>query len=150
VVEKWNKAAQNNEPLTITDLAMTRFFFSPSSAVDLIFSAMRCEPRCIYAASMKAMSIKDLADIMQTNGVRVLGPRQGEKTHECLVTADEMRRTSTCITNEGKYMHQIGEKDLGRTPNPYTSETAPRMSREEILELLYDKFGNTWPKQERN
>jgi len=123
VIQRWLDDAEKGLPIKVTDPNMTRFFFSASDAADLIFESMEDgHPECIYTAAMKSLRIGDIAEIIQTNGVEVIGNRGGEKVHECLATEDEKIRAD----------RNIGSADR----SAFSSETAERYSYDEIVEML--------------
>ena len=62
IVPKWIKAAKNHDEITITDPKATRFFFTVSDAVDLIFEAReKCQSGEPYIKYMKSCTIETLA-----------------------------------------------------------------------------------------
>ncbi|MDD5397540.1 MAG: UDP-N-acetylglucosamine 4,6-dehydratase (inverting) [Dehalococcoidia bacterium] len=79
--------------ITITDLAMTRFWITIENGVHFVLSclaAMRGGE--IFIPRMPSMRIVDLANIIAPGAaIRVTGIRPGEKLHEVLVTEDEAR-----------------------------------------------------------
>lgn len=145
VVEKWHQDSMDGKKLRVSNPEMARFFFSVGDAVDLIFEALTdgdCE--CVYSTRMPALLISDLADVMQTVGVEVMGNRGGEKVHECLITTDEMKRTvalRVAKADDGRpfEIFKIGTEDIfPLRSHPYTTETADRMSAEQIRALLVE------------
>lgn len=103
VVPLFAAQAKAGGPLTLTDPAMTRFFMSVSQAVVLIFKAVRLmRNREIFILKMSAARLEDLAqsviEIVQEQMPKhkkistiVVGNREGERTHEVLLSADESR-----------------------------------------------------------
>jgi UDP-N-acetylglucosamine 4,6-dehydratase/5-epimerase len=91
VFEVWNEQLENKQPLTITDTKMKRYFFHMNEAVDFIFQCMLQVNRGeIFVPKMKLHSITDLASIISKNH-KIIGPRQGEKLQEILITEEEKK-----------------------------------------------------------
>jgi len=91
VFEVWKDQTENNHPLTITDPKMNRYFFHMDEAVEFIFKCMTKVNRGeIFVPKMKLFNIKDLALKISKNH-KVIGPRQGEKLQEILITDDEKK-----------------------------------------------------------
>ncbi len=96
IVPKWIKAAQNGEEITITEPRATRFFFTVSEAVDLIFEAIAHDTKgCIgligkpYIKHMKSCEIGTLANAIQKKygqfkKINYIGLQEGENLHEWL------------------------------------------------------------------
>lgn len=87
---------KNSEPLTITDLAMTRFLLPLEYAIDLVVFALsqgsnadtlvRKSPAC--TVETLALALMDLLN--RKVPMEVVGPRHSEKFHETLVSKEEM------------------------------------------------------------
>jgi len=91
VFEVWNEQLENKQPLTITDTKMKRYFFHMDEAVDFIFQCMLQVNRGeIFVPKMKLHSITDLASKISKNH-KIIGPRQGEKLQEILITEEEKK-----------------------------------------------------------
>jgi UDP-N-acetylglucosamine 4,6-dehydratase len=91
VFEVWNEQLENKQPLTITDTKMKRYFFHMDEAVDFIFQCMLQVNRGeIFVPKMKLHSITDLASQISKNH-KIIGPRQGEKLQEILITEEEKK-----------------------------------------------------------
>jgi UDP-N-acetylglucosamine 4,6-dehydratase/5-epimerase len=91
VFEVWNDQLKNKQPLTITDPKMNRYFFHMDEAVDFIFNCMTKVNRGeIFVPKMKLFNVKDLALKISKNH-KIIGPRQGEKLQEILITEDEKK-----------------------------------------------------------
>jgi len=140
VIEAWKKAIERGEKIKITNPVMTRFWISPSQAVEYVIEAFDCPSGCIYIPRVPALSIGKLAEY--TVGEKSKWPelydiipiRPGEKMHETLLTEEE-----------GWYALQSPEAFL-LAPNtagrfttavpPYSSDMAPELTREELEKLL--------------
>ena len=91
VFEVWKNQVENKQPLTITDPKMNRYFFHMDEAVDFIFNCMTKVNRGeIFVPKMKLFNVKDLALKISKNH-KIIGPRQGEKLQEILITEDEKK-----------------------------------------------------------
>lgn len=89
---------KQGQPLTVTDLNMTRFMMSIEDAVDLVIYAYEHgTPGDIFVQKAPAATIHTLAlaltKIFQTsNDIKIIGTRHGEKLFETLLTREEMAR----------------------------------------------------------
>lgn len=139
VIELWKDSVAKREPIQLTDPGMTRFFLSPNQAVDYVVRAMDVASGYILVPKIKSLSIGVLAEYTLENydGVTVqrVPLRPGEKMHETLLTDEEV-----------KYV-PVGDEDFmwlspttGSGTNvlgsAYSSDIAPRLTREELAELL--------------
>ena len=89
VFEVWNEQLKNNLPLTITDSKMKRYFFHMDEAIDFILQCMlHVNKGEIFVPKMKLYTITDLALKISKNH-KIIGPRQGEKLQEILITEEE-------------------------------------------------------------
>ena len=92
VFEIWDEEKKNNQPLSITDPKMERYFVHVDEAVENI---LKCIPLInlgeIFVPKMESFKIKDLAlEISKKH--KVIGIRQGEKLEEILITEEEMKK----------------------------------------------------------
>ena len=93
VFEVWNEQVQNNQPLTITDKKMKRYFFHMDEAVDFILHCMLLVNKGeIFVPKMKLYTILELASKISKNQ-KIIGPRQGEKLQEILITEEEKKNS---------------------------------------------------------
>jgi len=91
VFEVWNEQLKNNLPLSITDSKMKRYFFHMDEAVDFILQCMlHVNKGEIFVPKMKLHTITDLASKISKNH-KIIGPRQGEKLQEILITEEEKK-----------------------------------------------------------
>ena len=89
VFEVWDEQLKNNLPLSITDPKMKRYFFHMDEAVDFILECMlHVNKGEIFVPKMKLYTITDLASKISKNHT-IIGPRQGEKLQEILITEEE-------------------------------------------------------------
>lgn len=109
VFEIWDKLGQKGETLNVTDPEMTRFFFTVGDAVDVVLATLQKGDReAPYVPEMKAMRMGDVAQVFA-----------------------EFYDVDLLETgNRG------GEKRHEGMSDTYSSETAARMTKEEITEFL--------------
>jgi len=141
VLTSWKKAVAEGKPIKITDPEMTRFWLSPSQAVDHIIEALKLESGHIYVPMLSALTIGKLAeytvDMVTSEKISI---RPGEKTHETLLTREE-----------GYYAKQYGFDYFDLSPStsdrfptishlmcPYTSYGCSPLTKELLEELLND------------
>jgi UDP-N-acetylglucosamine 4,6-dehydratase len=128
VIPLWRKQAALGEPLTITDLDMTRFWMTPETAVDCIMTALSLPHGSIYVPKMKSINIRFMAQLIAPNcELTEIGLRSMERLHEFLVSPDEMATEFDdhfIISNEGTMHHE------------YTSYSAERLTSQEFRAML--------------
>lgn len=139
VINIWREQLANGKPIGFTDPLMTRFWISPDQAVDYVLWAFDEADGVIVVPKMRALSVMEMAECVFDDigdNFEIIGLRPGEKIHETLVTADEMR----FVLDEEDYFavmpstwKKVDELQIDR---PYTSQNAPRLMKEEFLEML--------------
>lgn len=131
VIPSWRQQHAKGRPLTVTDNRMTRFWMSPSDAVDLIVRASREAPGTILVPKMGSLSIREMAEIICPGATfSVTGLRSCEKLHEDLVHTDE-----PATETPTHYRIGVGQGGIGYS---YTSEHAPRLSADTFLAMIED------------
>jgi UDP-N-acetylglucosamine 4,6-dehydratase/5-epimerase len=91
VFEVWNEQIENKLPLTITDTKMKRYFFHMNEAIDFILKCLlHVNKGEIFVPKMELQKITDIASKISKNQ-KIVGPRQGEKLQEILITDDEKK-----------------------------------------------------------
>ena len=133
--------------LPVTDRRMTRFCLTLQESVYLVLHALtRGEDGSTYVLDLPAFRIWDLAEVMaeaaarpdQPIRVRETGIRPGEKLHESLISAEEMRRT----TREGSVFriarYRSGDEKFppARTEKSLSSDAAQSLTKPQIVDLL--------------
>ena len=127
VIPIWRQQAAEGKPLTITDRTMTRFWMAPSDAVRLIQYAATLGHGTIAVPKMGGLSIGEMAAIIAPDADTVeVGLRFAEKHHEDLIAPDE-------VVTETPAHYLIGR---GAPGYRYTSEIAPRLTRDQFLAML--------------
>ncbi|MCX6757909.1 MAG: polysaccharide biosynthesis protein [Candidatus Nomurabacteria bacterium] len=88
-------------PVTLTDPLMTRFFMSLRQAASLVIKAAEItKENEIFVLKMPAVRMGDVVDVIQeimveeklikkTVPIVIIGPKEGERTHEKLLTQEE-------------------------------------------------------------
>lgn len=141
VIEAWKKAVDAKQPVKITNPKMTRFWLSPSQAVDYIMIALGIPAGRIFIPEMPGLSIGKLLDYtigLERCTTEFIPMRPGEKLHETLLTCEE---TDFVERYEGHgepfyILHPTTDKRIGMKLLPYTSENAHQLTREELDILL--------------
>jgi UDP-glucose 4-epimerase len=97
VIPLFTQQIRANQPITITDPAMTRFMMTLDDAVDLVLYAFKHgKSGEIFVQKAPAATIETLAyaltDLMgkPRHDIRVIGTRHGEKLYEALLSREEM------------------------------------------------------------
>ena len=142
---------QAGKQLTLTDPNMTRFLMSLEESVDLVLYAFEhARPGDIFVQKAPASTVGDLAQAMKellrdTNDVKIIGTRHGEKLYESLVSREEMARSEDL---EGYYRIPADSRDLnydkyfvqGDTEisqiDDYTSHNTVRLSVSQVKDTL--------------
>jgi len=133
--------------LTLTDPFMTRFVMSVEQAVRFV---MRCLHLMmggeIFVPHLPSVRIADLAEAIAPGAhQKIIGRRLGEKTHEALLTEDEIFRTKTVgdyfLIAPGAHGHRGAAWESGQ-PLPagftYTSDANDHwLSVEEIRSMIH-------------
>lgn len=150
VIPLFIEQMRNNQSLTITNPDMTRFLLPLPIAVGLVLHALeKGENGDILIRKSPASTMGTLAqamrDIFKYNvGIQIIGIREGEKTHETLVTREELIKAEDAgdffrIKNFGKldYGKFFNEGKISGLPKDgYTSENTKRLSLDETKDLL--------------
>lgn len=140
VIPLWRSQHRAGKALTITDQRMTRFWMSPTEAVDLIEKAAKWGgfPGSFLVPKMKALSIPALAEIICPGGRLVeTGLRSTEKLHEDLVHTCELAIESTedyRLVSPGDGV----EGKRGELGLSYDSARCPRLAPTDFRAMLTD------------
>jgi UDP-glucose 4-epimerase len=147
VIPLFIEQIKNNQPITVTDPAMTRFIMSLEEAVDLVlFAFENGTAGDIFVQKSPACTIGDLAQAIKElfnaeSEIKVIGIRHGEKTYETLLTREESLNAvdmgkffrvpaDTRDMNYGKYLTE-GSNELHLT-DEYNSINTTQLSIKEI------------------
>lgn len=151
VIPLFVEQMKSDQPLTITDPAMTRFLMNLDEAVDLVlFAFNNAQQGDLFVQKSPACTVGDLAqaikEVFESNTeIKVIGTRHGEKAHETLLTREEKAKcedlgnyfrvpADTRDLNYDKYLEK-GEKQITDIEE-YTSSNTTRLTVPEIIEKL--------------
>lgn len=148
VIEAWKKSVENGQPVRITNPEMTRFWLSPSQAVDYVLDALGTPSGRIFVPKMPALSIGKLLVYtigMENYVTETIPMRPGEKLHETLLTYEETEYAEYYPNvnrdrKNGYYiLHPTTDNRLNPAKHPYTSENAEQLDYDGLQELLRDE-----------
>lgn len=147
VIPKFKQQIEAGGPVTVTDMAMTRFIMSLADAADLVLNAMElAKGGEIFVAKMRAARIATIADAMidtlappPVHGtrrvpIRLTGAGAGEKMYEKLVNEGELGM----LRDIGRFLVIGGADDAsGSALQAIDNSSADTtMSYDETLEFL--------------
>lgn len=148
VLDLFVEQAKSGKPLTITDKDMSRFTMTPKQAVNLILSTLDvAKGGEIFVLKMRVLKIIDLARAVielhstdaQKHEIIWTGIREAEKTHEDLITKDEVQRAREF---NGMYVippqSSKNYEELPTMNEPYSSNMIEPMSIEEIKNMILE------------
>ena len=96
VIPSWIDLIKKNNPILITDLVMTRFLMSLSDCHKLVFHAFENgNTGDIFVQKSKSTDLRTLVKALEKilkkkAKTKIIGPREGEKVHEVLISEYEM------------------------------------------------------------
>lgn len=152
VIPLFVKQLEEGKPMSLTDPSMTRFLMSLDDSVDLVEHAfMNANPGDIYVKKAPGASVEVLARAVASllgnddPDIQVIGARHGEKSHEALLSSEELAKAS----DEGDYFRipldarslqyelyfEEGETEAQRLED-YDSANTVQLSIEETKQLL--------------
>ncbi len=147
------KKIKNNQPLTITDMSMTRFMMTMDDALDLVIHAFKTgkngqlfikkTPSATIEILVNALLAKN--KIFKKYPKEIIGSRHGEKMHETLLSQEEMLKakelsgyfvvdSDTRGLNYEKYF-SIGSNNL-KKQKEYNSSNSYLLNQKEMEKLL--------------
>ncbi len=151
VIPLFVEQIKQNKPITVTNKDMTRFMLPLPYSVDLVLYALtHGEPGDLFVKKAPACTVGTLVEALKAlfkydREIENIGTRGGEKTHETLISKEEMLRAEDKgdyyrIPPESKWL-QYGKyftEGVAATTNNegYTSENTQRLSLQETIELL--------------
>lgn len=136
VIQVWRESGGT---IKITDPRMTRFWLSPQQAVSIVIESLKLPSGQIYIPKMKSLSIGKLADYVLGDDFKVetIPLRPGEKIHETLLTTEECK---LALPFADHFVLHPTTSDFyfpyHMTTEPFTSDTAKELTKDELLELL--------------
>ena len=149
-------------PITITDRRMTRFVMTVDEAADLVLSSMtKARGGEVFVTKMHAVEVETLAHVMrdelapvfgyEASDVEIveIGPQAGEKFHEELTNAEEIRRTveegdlftvlPPLLDQKDPRYAELLPLNGGVLDQPYNSDTQVKMSYSELRSYLRNR-----------
>ena len=151
VIPLFIEQIREGTPLTLTNPEMTRFLMSLEESVELVdYALSNANPGDLFVKKAPACTVGDLAvainTVMSANAeIRVMGDRHGEKLHETLLSAEEMRSAE----DRGAYFRvPLDDRSLdyalyfddgwnaSQTVEAYSSNITRRLSIAEVVSLL--------------
>ena len=152
VIPLFTRQIQHDNPITITDPAMTRFMMTLEDAVDLVlFAFENGRPGEIFVQKAPAATIETLAKALTGllgkpgHEIQTIGTRHGEKLFESLLSREEKVAAEDLggyyrvppdlrDLNYGKYFEE-GEVRISEAVE-YTSHNTTRLDVDGMQELL--------------
>jgi len=135
VIPLFREQIRKGGPVTITTVDMTRFLLTLDQAVDTIFAAVRGATRGeTYIPRAPAARVVDIAEVMigaRSIDIEFTGIRPGEKTHEILVSEEELARTTG---RDGYYVIHPIVPELQSQPIVKPALSAEYSSREVTMD----------------
>lgn len=145
VIPLWVEQMMEGNPITVTDLNMTRFMMTLDDAVDLvIYAFIHGHNGDLFVRKAPAATLSTLAEALKQiyvkvdpkygeSEVKVIGTRHGEKLYETLVTREEMAKAidmgeyyripcDNRDLNYDKYFTE-GSKDISRIEDYHSHNT---------------------------
>ena len=138
VLPFWIKSKKEGKPLKLTDPDMNRLIFTQKDAADLINRTINFTRDngggFVKSFKMKCVNMLDLAKFI-SNDVEIIGKRPGEKTNEDLISRKEVDRTY--LYGDDIHIRMEVNQDQNKLTEPYNSKSAPKMTTEEMGDLVW-------------
>jgi UDP-N-acetylglucosamine 4,6-dehydratase len=94
VFHRWKSQREQGANVTVTDLAMTRFFMSADAASLFILGLLDImQGGEVFVPKIHSFRISEIAEYMTKQSPVEIGLRLGEKLHEELISASELANT---------------------------------------------------------
>ncbi len=150
VLPKFIEQIKAKKKITITEPCMTRCSITMNEALDFIFNTTKiAQGSEIFVPKLKAYSVEDLKlalfELLEDTGEEKIPIRAGEKIHEALINADEMRYTWETDSIYIVFNPSVDEKIIkSKYPNlkktkllkPYSSDNVAKISKEELKDII--------------
>ena len=152
VIPLFMEQIKNNQTITITDPAMTRFMMSLDQAVELVLFAFKNgESGDIFVQKAPASTVELLANTLKNmlgkpeHEVKVIGTRHGEKLYETLLTKEEMVKAIDMgeyyrIPSDNRDLNYSNffedGKEVVTQAGEYHSHNTHRLNEDELKEML--------------
>lgn len=151
VIPLFHEQIISNNPITITESAMTRFMMTLEDAVELVLYAFQNgNSGDIFVQKSPASTIGELAKALKKIyssevEIKVIGTRHAEKLYETLLSREELLNSEDLgdyyrviadnrDLNYNKYFTE-GERDLNKIED-YHSHNTHRLKEDELISLL--------------
>ncbi|MGL5150741.1 MAG: polysaccharide biosynthesis protein [Clostridium sp.] len=151
VIPLFIKQIKEGKDLTVTDPNMTRYLMSLEESVDLVlFAFSNGEQGDVFVQKAPACTVLELAtalkELFDSNvGIKVIGPRHGEKSYETLLTKEEFVKAEDMgnyyripLDNRDlNYAKYVSEgNDAIKNQIEYNSDNTNRVNVEEVKKML--------------
>lgn len=157
IIPLWVEQILERQEITITDPDMTRFMMTLDDAIDLVvFAFTHGQNGDLFVQKTPAVKLSVMAEALRQlyakvdtsygeTPIRCIGPRHGEKTHETLITREEMLRAEDmgtyycvhCDTRDLNYDKYFTEGNLSAMQSgDYISKNAHLMDIDEMQQQL--------------
>ncbi len=144
VIPLFKKQIAANNVITVTDPTMTRFLLNTREAISLIFKALHHHKGGeIFVLRMPAATVETIAKAMialfgnKNTKIKTIGVRQGEKTHEVLISKHEAPFVEETKSNFYTILPQfLPHKIRKPLAGEYTSQNTKRLSLHEFIDVL--------------
>ena len=150
VVPVLHNQIMRGEKITITDPKMTRYNITMNQAVDLVFRAAKeGKGGEIFVPKLKAYTVEDIKNAIveitkKKPIVKIINARPGEKSHEILISEDELRNTYESSKDYIIY-NEVNDPLFEKPKIPYkkaklkkdySSEKADMLTKDQLKELI--------------
>lgn len=145
VIPLFKEQILKDNEITITDPTMTRFLMSRKEAIALIFQAIQKHSGGeIFVLRMPGATVQVIANTLifllgnKKTKTKIIGPRQGEKFHEVLISKNEVKFVED--TNDNYFIIHPNFKpvsiDKPFNMEEFSSKNTKQLSEEELKGLL--------------
>jgi UDP-N-acetylglucosamine 4,6-dehydratase/5-epimerase len=157
VIPLFIKLLHEKKPLTVTNLNMTRFLMSMDEAINLVMFAFKNGKNGdIFVRKSPAATIKTIIDAIgkiykKKIIIKKIGVRHGEKTHETLLTKEELKQSKNYkeyfkIVSDNRDLnyekfYSNGMKNSQKIED-YTSENTKRLNVTQTAKIIKNIIKN--------
>lgn len=138
VLPFWFSQLKQNNPLWLTDKKMNRLMFTTDEAAVLINKCLELSKTekdgFILSKKMKTVNMFELCNLISSK-IKIVGLRPGEKLDEDLISVEELE-FSYEFNDYILIKNTINKNKKSRLNRPLSSQTAEKMSKEEMLNLI--------------
>jgi UDP-N-acetylglucosamine 4,6-dehydratase/5-epimerase len=127
--------------ISLTDPQMTRFWLTIEDAISLVRTALHSERSgTVFVPKLKSLRIDQLFEVLRPDlDVDIIGPRQGEKIHEKMITEEDLKRTvfdidSGCYIIDA-FLDDASQKNLVKIKS-YTSDVVEKFTAKEFYSKI--------------